>query len=89
MQGNTAGILAGSTTWTPGGSPGTTWINYGASMLGNMGPVAVVRRGVSESDAPGHDPAGDWYCTWSSATGFRINTDWTTSAAFYWWVHRH
>ncbi|PZG20594.1 fibronectin type III domain-containing protein [Nonomuraea aridisoli] len=87
--GPTAGIIAGSLVATPGGPPGSMWISYGATMIGNMGPVAVVRRGVQESDSEDHDPAGDWYCTWSNQTGFRINTDWATSTAYYWWSHRH
>ncbi|WP_440100015.1 hypothetical protein [Streptosporangium sp. H16] len=86
--GPTAGVLAGSKVSQPAGS-GANWdiIGYGATMIGNMGPVCVIRRGLSNPAS--HAPNGSWYVVESTQTSFRIHTSWPDGFAIYWWSHRH
>lgn len=74
----------------PGVGSGTgNWTirSYGPTMASNMGPVCVIRRGVS---SPGsHLPSGSWYVVDSNTSSFRINTSFNESFAIYWWAHRH
>lgn len=88
MLGPTAGILAGSLTFSPSGSaPNTRIVSYGADMDGNPGPACVIRRGLSSPIT--HTPSGSWYVTESEGTYFRINTSFPDGFAAYWGVHRH
>ncbi|MER6171371.1 fibronectin type III domain-containing protein [Streptosporangium sp. NPDC001681] len=86
--GPTAGVLAGSKTTSPASSGGN-WdiVGYGATMIGNMGPVCVIRRGLSSPST--HVPNGSWYVVESNQSSFRIHTSWPDGFAIYWWSHRH
>ncbi|MEU1393658.1 MULTISPECIES: fibronectin type III domain-containing protein [unclassified Nonomuraea] len=88
VLGSTAGILAGSLVFpSTGAAPNTRVVSYGATMSGNMGPVCVIRRGLSSPST--HNPSGSWYVTESLQTSFRINTSFVDGYAAYWWSHRH
>lgn len=82
--GPTAGIMAGSLVVSSGNS-GVT-ISYGATMSGNMGPVASVRDGAS-------NPNFYWCGTSSNQSSFIMS--WSqgggvwSGKAIYWWSHRH
>ncbi|MCF6467410.1 hypothetical protein FAF44_03135 [Nonomuraea sp. MG754425] len=86
--GSTAGILAGSITFASAGSGANIrFLSYGTEMSGNMGPVCVLRRGLSSPIS--HTPAGSWYVTESLQAGFRISSSFPDGFALYWWSHRH
>jgi hypothetical protein len=85
--GSTAGILAGSLIVSSGGPPNQVFVSYGATMSGNMGPVAVMRRGLGSPSS--HTPSGSAYITESTPSGFRYNTSFSDGFAVYWWSHRH
>ncbi|MGR6915432.1 hypothetical protein ACU635_14400 [[Actinomadura] parvosata] len=88
VLGPTAGIMAGSLTFSPSGTaPNSRIVSYGADIDGNPGPVCVIRRGLSSPAT--HTPSGSWYVTDSQPTFFRINTSFQDGYAAYWWVHRH
>ncbi|MEV1003395.1 hypothetical protein [Nonomuraea sp. NPDC050202] len=86
--GSTAGILAGSIVFASAGSGANIrFLSYGTEMSGNMGPVCVLRRGLSSPTS--HTPSGSWYETESLQTGFRISSSFPDGFAIYWWSHRH
>ncbi|TYB71253.1 fibronectin type III domain-containing protein [Nonomuraea sp. PA05] len=86
--GSTAGILAGSIVFASAGSGANIrFLSYGTEMNGNMGPVCVLRRGLSSPTS--HTPSGSWYETESLQTGFRISSSFPDGFAIYWWSHRH
>ncbi|MFG1709249.1 hypothetical protein ACFLIM_39265 [Nonomuraea sp. M3C6] len=87
---NTWGIHSGSRI-SDSGWTGMV-INYGPTMQGNMGPVAVVRDGAMIGN-PGLDPNFYWCIEASGQTSFTIS--WSegggvrSGKAIYWWSFRH